>query len=104
MTHSSLSQMLLSDIGADDAPDAEFAAAARPAMLLEHLLAERRMVGEILQNLEALIDCAGACINDRAAGKMSGDDLTAALIEAVQIAGMELAYDEAEALAAAIDA
>ncbi len=57
------------------------------------------MIGEILQNLEALIDCAGECINDHAIGKLGRDDLLAALIETVHVAGMELAYNEAEAMA-----
>ncbi|WP_108259554.1 hypothetical protein [Mangrovicoccus ximenensis] len=99
MTHHSLSQVLLSDLDAA-APLGGFGAAARPAMLMEHLKRERQMVGEVLQNLEALIDCADACIAEHAEGRLSRDDLLMALIDTVQVAGMELAYNEAEALAA----
>ncbi|WP_172329003.1 hypothetical protein [Mangrovicoccus sp. HB161399] len=100
MPHTSLSQVLLSELDGAEAPFAGFGASARPAMLLEHLIRERRMTGEILMNLEALLDCAGQCISDHAAGRLSRDDLMAALVETVQVATMELAYNEAEALAA----
>ncbi|WP_138467203.1 hypothetical protein [Poseidonocella sp. HB161398] len=75
-----------------------FGEEARAGLLLEHFDRERRMAGEVLQNIEALADCLGEYLAEYQAGRRSAEALAAELRCMLEVIDMELRYDEAEAM------
>lgn len=100
MPAQTLSQVMLRDLVRPAGLTPIFGEQTRPEVLLEHLAQERRVIGEALQNVDALMDCAEAHFRDFVAGRISKDALVSELSVTIAAMKMELVYDEAVALAA----
>lgn len=93
-----LEDMLLKDLRRPAGLTPLFGVAHREAMVVERVLRERRLAGERLQNVSALLSCIEADYAAYGRDQMSKDMLLASVWATLQVLHRQTVLDAAEAL------
>ena len=93
-----LENALLRNIDAPSGLTPLFGIEQRPQALMERLLAERKVAGERLQNISALLACIEASYDMYARGELTKERLIGDVWETLDVLHSQTAYDEAELL------
>ena len=95
-----LHDVLLNDVERPGGLTPRFGEGERAAVLLERMRAERRIAGEALQTIAALLACSEAALAEYDRGERSIAELIAALRGDIALLALETRYDEARMLQA----